>query len=362
MPKNIVIDGREIGEDLPCYVIAEIGANHQGDVGKARDLIKAAKLAGADAVKFQKRDNRTLYTQDAFDRPYDNRNSYGATYGLHREAVEFGYAEFADLTAYAREIGITMFSTPFDIPSAEFIEQFNPPAYKIASGDIQTLPLIRHVARYGKPIIISSGGATLDDVRRACDVILPINTQLVIMQCTSGYPPEFEELDLRVIETFKREFPEAIIGLSSHDSGIAMALVGYILGARVIEKHFTLNRALKGTDQAFSLEPGGLTKMIRDMRRACIALGDGVKKVHPAEREPIIKMAKKLVAARDLHAGHVLKESDVEMRSPGDGLSAMYFDTVIGCRLKAPLKAQADITLEVLSDLPANSAPQYAAE
>jgi N-acetylneuraminate synthase/sialic acid synthase len=170
------------------------------------------------------------------------------------------------------------------------------------------------------------------------------------MQCTSGYPPEFDQLDLRVIETYKREFPEAIIGLSSHDSGIAMALVGYILGARVIEKHFTINRALKGTDQAFSLEPGGMTKLVRDLRRAQVALGDGVKKVYPAEHDPIIKMSKKLVAARDLPAGHVLEPRDVEMRSPGDGLSAMYYDDVVGRRLNAPLAAQANITFEVLAD------------
>jgi sialic acid synthase len=197
MPKDILIDGRAIGDDAPCYVIAEIGANHQGDVAKARDLIRVAKLAGADAVKFQKRDNRSLYTKEAFDRPYDNRNSYGATYGLHREAVEFGREEFAELTAYAKEVGITMFSTPFDIASADFLAQFDPPAYKIASGDIRTLPLIRHVARFGKPIIVSTGGATMDDVRRVYDMVLPINKQLVIMQCTSGYPPEFDQLDLR---------------------------------------------------------------------------------------------------------------------------------------------------------------------
>ncbi|PWB59721.1 MAG: N-acetylneuraminate synthase [Bradyrhizobiaceae bacterium] len=350
MPREIVIDGRTIGEQAPCYVIAEIGANHQGDLAKARDIIRAAKLAGADAVKFQKRHNRTLYTREAFDRPYENRNSYGATYGLHREALELDRAQFAELTAYAREVGITLFSTAFDIASADFLAQFDPPAYKIASGDLRTLPLIRHVARFGKPVIISTGGATLDDVRRAYELILPINSQLVIMQCTSGYPPEFDQLDLRVIETYRREFPEAIIGLSSHDSGIAMALVGYVLGARVIEKHFTLNRALKGTDQAFSLEPGGMTKLVRDLHRAQVALGDGVKKVYPAEVDPIVKMSKKLVAARALPAGHVLDPADVEMRSPGDGLSAMHYDEVVGRRLNVPLAVEADITLEMLSD------------
>jgi N-acetylneuraminate synthase/sialic acid synthase len=214
---------------------------------------------------------------------------------------------------------------------------------------LKTTPLLEHVARIGKPVILSTGGASLDDVRRAADTILPLNSQLCVLQCTAGYPAKFEELDLRVIETFRREFPESVIGLSSHDNGIAMAVAAYLLGARVIEKHFTMNRAWKGTDHAFSLEPTGLRKMVRDLERTRVALGDGVKKVHASERAPLQKMGKTLVAARALAAGTVLGPEDVAMKSPGGaGLAPYHWDDVIGATLTAALPEDGPITFEVL--------------
>ncbi len=341
MGASLTIDGRVLGDDAPCYVIAEIGCNHQGKVETAVEMIRAAKQAGADAVKFQKRDNRELYTAEFYDRPYSHRNSYGETYGLHRDALEFDESQFAEIVACAREEKITLFSTPFDIPSADFLERFDPPAYKIASGDVRSLPLIAHVASFGKPVLVSTGGAELADVRLAADTVLAVNDQLGLFQCTSGYPAEFEELNLRVIETYRREFTEAVIGLSSHDNGIAMALLGWALGARMVEKHFTLNRAMKGTDHAFSLEPQGMRKLVRDLHRAELAMGDGIKKVYDSEREPIIKMGKKLVAARDLPAGTVLKPSDIAMKSPADGgLSPQHFTRLVGGTLKRELRRE----------------------
>jgi N-acetylneuraminate synthase/sialic acid synthase len=252
---TITIGQHEIGEQSKCYVIAEIGHNHQGSLDKARELFREAKLAGAHAVKLQKRDNRGLYTRAAYNKPYDNENSFGSTYGEHREFLEFGLQEYRELQAYAAELGVDFFSTAFDLASADFLHALNVPAYKIASGDLKSVPLLRHVASFGKPIVVSTGGALLDDVQRAYDTIMPINQQLAILQCTAGYPAAFEELDLRVISTFRERFPGAVIGFSSHDNGIAMPLAAYILGARIVEKHFTLNRASKGTDHAFSLEP-----------------------------------------------------------------------------------------------------------
>ena len=168
---------------------------------------------------------------------------------------------------------------------------------------------------------------------------------------TAGYPAEWEELDLRVIETYRDLFPNSVIGLSSHDSGIAMAVAAYVLGARIIEKHFTLNRALKGTDHRFSLEPVGLRKMVRDLRRTRLALGDGMKTMYPSETEPIVKMAKKLVAARDLPAGHVLRNEDIAMKSPGDGLPPYELDRVVGRTLRHPISADTSLTFELLEEL-----------
>jgi N-acetylneuraminate synthase/sialic acid synthase len=346
--RQLVIDGRTISDDSDCYVIAEIGHNHQGKLETAKELFRAAKECGADAAKLQKRDNKTLFTRAAYDKPYENENSFGPTYGLHREALELGLEEYLELKRYAAEIGITFFATAFDIPSADFLAKLDMPAYKIASGDIRNIPLLEHVASFERPMVVSTGGATGEDVQRAYDAIMPINPRLALLQCTASYPASFDELELRVIQTFREQFPDTIIGLSSHDSGIAMAVAAYVLGARVMEKHFTLNRAMKGTDHAFSLEPVGMRKMVRDLRRTRVALGDGRKKVYSSEGPGVTKMGKKLVAARDLPAGHVLAAGDVAVKSPGDGLPPYELARVIGRPLAAPLEADEAISFDVL--------------
>jgi N-acetylneuraminate synthase/sialic acid synthase len=343
------IGQHEIGDHSRCYVIAEIGHNHQGNLDKARELFREAKMAGAHAVKLQKRDNRGLYTRAAYNKPYDNENSFGSTYGEHREFLEFGAHEYKELQAFAAELGVDFFSTAFDLASANFLRELDVPAYKIASGDLKSTPLLRHVASFGKPIIVSTGGATIEDVQRAYDAIMPINQQLAILQCTAGYPAAFEELDLRVISTYRDRFPGAVIGFSSHDNGIAMPVAAYILGARIVEKHFTLNRASKGTDHAFSLEPLGLRKMCRDLERTHKALGNGVKKIYESEKAPIIKMGKSLVVARDLPSGHILGPNDIVMKSPGGGIPPYDLNKVLGRVTLRPLMEDDFLTFEVLS-------------
>ncbi len=348
MNRQLIIGDRLISDDGDAYVIAEIGHNHQGSVKTAKELFQAAADCGVDAGKLQKRDNRSLYTREMFDKPYDNENSFGATYGEHREALEFGTSEYEELQAESSRVGIAFFSTAFDIRSADFLAALNTPAYKIASGDLKNIPLLRHVAKIGKPMIVSTGGGTIEDVQRAYDTIMPINPRLCLMQCTCGYPAEFAELDLRVIATYREKFPEVVIGYSGHDNGIAMPVAAYMLGARIIEKHFTLNRAMKGTDHRFSLEPVGMKKMIRDLQRVRIALGDGRKKVYASEATPVLKMGKKLVAARDLAAGHVLTPADIAIKSPGDGLPPYYLDQIIGQALSRDVRADQSLTLELV--------------
>jgi N-acetylneuraminate synthase/sialic acid synthase len=348
---RVTIDGFEIHDGSDCYVIAEIGHNHQGSVEQAKQMFKAAADAGAHAVKLQKRDNRGLYTREAFNRPYDNESSFGATYGEHREALEFGRDEYVELQAYAREIGVSFFSTAFDFASADFLAELDVPAFKIASGDLTNTPLLRHVGKIGKPVIFSTGGGTLDDVQRAYEALSEVNDQIVVLQCTAGYPAAWEELDLRVISTFRECFPQTVVGFSSHDNGISMPVAAYVLGARVVEKHFTLNRAMKGTDHAFSLEPQGLRKMVRDLQRARVALGDGTKTMYQSEAAPILKMGKKIVAARDLPAGHVLSFDDLAFKSPGDGLPPYEVDRVVGRTLRHPVLEETALTFELLDGL-----------
>jgi len=347
--RKLTIDGKVIQDDGNCYVIAEIGHNHQGKLETAKEMFKVAKESGADAVKLQKRNNRELFTTAGYEKPYDNPNSYGATYGEHREYLEFGGIEYKELMDYAKEIGVTFFSTAFDFSSADFLAKLDMPAYKIASGDLKNIPLLTHIAEFQKPMILSTGGGTMDDVNRAYDAIMPINQQLSILQCTAGYPAEFSELNLAVITTFRERFPNIVIGLSSHDNGIAMAVAAYMLGARIVEKHFTLNHTWKGTDHAFSLEPIGFRKMVRDLERVKVAIGDGVKQTYDSEKNPIIKMGKKLVAARDLPAGCTIRREDIALKSPGDGLPPYELDKVIGRVTRRELKEDEDITYEILN-------------
>jgi sialic acid synthase len=348
--RALEIDGKVIDDSSDCYVIAEIGHNHQGDVEQAKQMFATAKECGADAVKLQKRDNRSLFTKEYYTRPYDNPNSFGTTYGEHREALEFGRDEFLELQAYAREIDITFFATAFDPPSCEFLCDLDMPAYKIASADLNNTRLLRTVAETGKPMILSTGAALLDDVLRAYNTVAEVNPNVAVLQCTASYPPAWEELDLRVITTYRDLFPASVVGFSSHDSGIAMAVAAYVLGGRILEKHFTLNRALRGSDHAFSLEPQGLQKMVRDLRRTRVALGNGSKQMYPSEVEPSVKMAKKLVTTRALPAGHVLEEDDITAKSPGDGLPPYELPKFVGRALRQPVEEETALTFEMLEE------------
>ena len=332
-PRSFTIGSKQITDESEAYVVAEIGANHQGDLDTAKKMIQAAATAGADAVKFQKRDNQALFTVEAYNAPYASENAFGATYGEHREALEFGKEEYLELMEESKLQGVEFFATPWDFPSVDFLEDLDVPAYKVASCDLTNTPLLSYIASMGRPTIISTGGGTIEAVDRAVEIVQSFNTPLCVMQCTSGYPPQFNELNLSVIETFRERYPQATIGYSGHDSGIAMGLIAYVLGARIIEKHFTLNRAMKGTDHAFSLEPDGLRKMVRDLKRAKEAIGDGIKRSYESEAAPLKKLSKMIVANQDLAAGTLLTEEHLDYRSPGHGLPPSEAHLVLGKKL-----------------------------
>jgi sialic acid synthase len=350
--RSLIIENARIADDTDCYVIAEVGHNHQGDVAKAKDLFREARAAGVDAVKLQKRSNRSLYTAAMYDRPYDNENSFGPTYGLHREALEFGRAEYLELQACARDLGVTLFATAFDFESVEFLAELNMPAYKIASGDLRNIPLLKLAASIGKPLIISTGGAGLEDVARAYEAVATINPRICFLQCTATYPTQPEELNLLAIQTLRDEFPDVVVGLSDHYNGIVMAVTAYVLGARVVEKHFTLNHTWKGTDHALSLEPIGMKKMVRDLRRVRVALGDGVKRSLPSEQQALIKMGKSLAASRDLPAGHRLAVADIAIKSPGGGMPPYQIDSLVGRILTRPVVRDEFLTAELVAHAP----------
>ncbi len=361
--RRLAIDGFEIRDGSDCYVIAEIGHNHQGDLEHAKRLVDAARDCGVNAVKLQKRSNRTLYTREFYEQPYDNELSFGRTYGEHRDALELEADDYRELMRHARAAGVTLFATAFDFESAELLAELDVPAFKFASGDLRNTPLQRHVAAFEKPMLLSTAGGTMEVIERAIDTILPINGQLCVLQCTAAYPASVEDLNLSVISSLRERFPQLVIGLSDHQNGIAMALVAYMLGARVIEKHFTLDHALKGRDHAFSLMPEGMRRLVRDLHRVPAALGDPEKRPLPIEADPLEKMGKKLVAARELELGHVLAVDDLAIKSPADGgLPPYERDRLVGRRLRRPIAFEDFVTFDDVEPLPEHAGAHAAAQ
>lgn len=344
--RSLQIGDYEISDATAPFVIAEVGHNHQGSIELCERIFDAAADAGAHAVKLQKRFNKTLYTPDFFDSPYQGPTSFGETYGLHREALEFGFDQYRHLQNYAKSKNLVFFATAFDFKSVDFLEELGVPAIKLASGDLKSLPLIRYAHKTGIPLIMSTGGATWLDIDNAVACVNP--KRVAILQCTAAYPAEAENMDLRVIQSMRERYSETVIGLSSHDRGIAFSTVATALGARIIEKHFTLDRAMKGTDHAFSLEPTGMAKMVRDLSLVVKALGSGEKQFHEVEKGGIRKMGKMIVFSKSLPSGHTITEQDLEIRSPMDGVSASSWDKVIGRRLRKEVQALEPLNLENL--------------
>lgn len=319
--------------DLPspeyAYVIAEIGNNHQGSLDLALQHIEAAKWAGADAVKLQKRSNKDLFIPDFYNSPYENENSFGPTYGTHREAVELSIDEIRELQSFSKKLGLTLFSTPFDFQSLIDLETLDLPFYKLASADIVHLPLVDNIVKSGKNIIISTGSATFKDIDR-CLEFIDDRCKVILLHCTAAYPAPLHSLNLRCITQFIDNYSNYTIGLSDHENGIDAASVAYMLGARVFEKHFTLDRAAKGTDNAFSLEPIGLQKLVRNLRRIPIMLGSNEKLSLDVEAQPIFKMRKSIVYAHNFSAGTSLGYHSFEYRCPGIGLPPYEVANLVG--------------------------------
>jgi N-acetylneuraminate synthase/sialic acid synthase len=334
--------------DSKFYLVAEIGNNHQGSMKMAIELIKQAKAAGANAVKTQKRNNNCLYTEDFLNTKYDNSNSFGKTYGLHRDALEFGKKEYKELQAYAKEIKIEFFATPFDLESVNFLSELNMPFYKIASADLRNTILQKEIAKLKKPIILSTGGGSLDDVKRARDNICKYNDNLAILHCTSSYPAAISDLNLNVIKTYLKEFPGNVIGLSDHENGIDVVPIAYMLGARIFEKHFTLDRASRGTDNAFSLEPLGLSKLARNLNRIVPMLGSSEKLFLESEKKAILKLEKSIITTKALKKGHQLELNDLNAKSPGGGLPPYKLESLINKTLKRNLEKEEKILLKDL--------------
>lgn len=262
------------------FIVAEIGQNHQGNLDIAKELIREAKLCGADAVKFQKRNVKLLLTPEEYNRPYDSPHSFGRTYGEHREFLELSAEAYAELKEYAEAQGLVFFASPWDVDSATFLYELGVPLFKIPSACLTNRALLRRVAGFGRPVIASTGMSTLAEIDEAVAILRQV--PLYLMQCTSAYPCEFNAVNLAVIPALRKRYGVPV-GLSGHHRGIAVDAAAVALGARLLERHFTLDRTMKGSDHAASLEPPGLSKLVRDVRAVEQALGSGLKDVLPCE-------------------------------------------------------------------------------
>lgn len=276
--KDVVIGGRAVGPGNPCYVVAEIGINHNGDMTLTKRLIDEAVAAGCDAVKFQKRTVDVVYTPEELAKPREN--PFGETNGDLKRGLEFGKEQYTEIDDYCRSKQIAWFASPWDEASVDFLEQFPVPCHKVASASLTDDNLLRHMRATGKPIILSTGMSTLEQIDHAVEVLG--REKLVILHATSTYPAQYEDLNLRVIPKFEERY-DVPVGYSGHETGIASSVAAVAMGACMVERHITTDRSMWGSDQAASLEPSGLNRLVRDIRLVEEAFGDGQKRVLDAE-------------------------------------------------------------------------------
>ncbi len=287
MAREIQLGRRTVGDGYPVFVIAEIGINHNGDVEIAKRMIDAAVHAGADAVKLQKRTPEVCTPPDQQKQMRETPWGY-ITYLDYRRKVEFSRDQYQEIDRHCRDKGIPWLVSVWDEPSVDFMEQFDTPAYKMPSASLTDHNLLKHARKTGRPLIISTGMSTMAQIHKAVEVAG--QDRLVIMHCTSTYPCEPEELNLKMVQTLRTEFPQTPIGYSGHEVGLVPSAIAVALGACVVERHLTLDRAMWGSDQAASVEPGGFERLVKYIRVAEESLGDGVKKVYESEKPSMLRL------------------------------------------------------------------------
>jgi N-acetylneuraminate synthase len=275
---EVLLGQRPVGDGQPCYVLAEIGINHNGDTQIAQTLIDVAALAGCEAVKFQKRTVDVVYTPEELSKPRES--PFGETNGDLKRGLEFGQDEYEQIDAYCRNKPMAWTASGWDEASVDFIDHFDPPFYKIASASLTDDGLLRHTRAKGKPVVLSTGMSTLDQIDHAVEVLG--KDDLILLHCCSAYPSQYADLNLKAIPVLRERYGVPI-GYSGHETGIASSVAAVVLGACMVERHVTLDRSMWGSDQAASLEPNGIMRVVRDIRLVETALGDGEKAILPSE-------------------------------------------------------------------------------
>lgn len=334
--KEISINGKKIGPESPIFLIAEAGVNHNGKLNLAKKMIDIALEAKVDAIKFQTFSTEKLLLKTTPKIKYQKENVEDQEnfYDMLKK-YELTIEDFKILNNYCKEIGLIFLSTPFDEISVKWLDNLNISAFKIGSGDMNNFPLLKLISSKKKPILLSTGMATLEEVIESVNFLKSNNVEdIVIFQCTTNYPSNYEEINLNVIDTYKKEFPNNIIGFSDHSLGFEASIGAAAKGVKVIEKHFTINKEMDGPDHKASLNPRELKEWVKHIRNLEKALGD-YKKFPSKNEQEIAKIARKsIVTLSDLKEGDLIKREDIDIKRPGYGISPKYFNSLIGKTIK----------------------------
>lgn len=349
MSKEVILDGKKIGNGNPCYIIAEIGSNHNGDIENAYKLIDVSKEAGADAVKFQSYKAETLYSKYVPRRKFDDGTEGPDIYEMISR-IQMPYEWHKPLKEYCDKVGITFCSSPFDLEAVQSLEDIGCPFYKIASSELGDPILIKAVAKTGKPMVISTGKATMEDVDLAVSWCKEEgNEKLILLHCTATYPAKYESMNLNVITSMQDHF-DFPIGLSDHNTENITAVSAITMGANLVEKHITLDRNMNGPDHNFALEPDGLNELCRYIRNTERAMGDPIKKVDASEKEGVRIANRSIHINRDMKAGDVIELNDIIIKRPSLGIAPRLYENILGKKLIKDIKADMWLTKDDLEE------------
>jgi len=330
------ISNTNIGDGNPCYIIAEIGINHNGSIDVAKKLIDAAVDSGANAVKFQKRSLNSLYREDILKNPNIDSQGLEILIGILQE-VEFKDKEYEQLIEYCKNKKITFLCTPWDIPSVDFLEQFELPAYKIASADMTNFPLLLHIIKTGKPLIVSSGMSKMEEIEKTVSFLEKNNAEFILLHCNSTYPAPIETLNLELIPLLKEKF-KILVGYSGHEPGITSTLTATIMGAVMIERHITLDKTMEGLDQAASLEPEEFKNLIENIRESEKAKGKPIKKMTRGEIMQKEVLGKSIIAKNNITENDIFSENNLDIKGPAKGLSPQFYYELLGKKSKRKIE------------------------
>jgi len=346
--KTIKIGNKNIGEGCPTFIIAEVGSNHNRDINQARKLIEIAAECEADAVKFQTYSAETLYSKKTSVPDYLNEKIEQKSVWQMIKDIELPREWQGELADYSRSQGLIFMSTPFDYEAIKELEEIDILAYKIASFEIVDLPFLKKVAQTKKPIILSTGMASLGDIEDALNTIREVsNVDIALLHCAINYPPSFEDLNLKAIKTLIQAF-QVPVGFSDHTMSTFLPSVCVTLGACIIEKHYTISRSLKGPDHKFALEPSELKRMIKNIRETEVALGSPIKKMADSEKN-LYKLARRsLIAKRKIPKGKIIERGDLIIKRPGYGIAPKFLEIIIGKAAKKDIEEDDIITWDLV--------------